>query len=355
MSPLGTQPILQAADARGNAVPTTVTVTAEVASGNGAVMAGGSVTTDANGRAAFSNLTVGGVWGQVGRVVLRFTSPGLDPVVSDVDLRCAGVRPLAIGQTVNGTVTSGDCTFGSAVVRNPWFTNIFELTASQPLTAVQLTTNLTLVVKGPNELDHFAGWVDPFADRITFKALLSRGPNRVAVVAVVLGDPLGGGGTISMGPYSLTAAAATEDLTCDPLDAVATSPITTSQKLGAGDCVSDGFLEDRLMVDLPPNVTLSVTMTTSAFQPRLRLTDANTGAVVAEATANGSARLTFANGSTLRDLRLHLSSQASGSSGPYALSISIAYPPSAAVTDVVPQLLTMSLSKPSTRASKRTQ
>jgi len=198
MSPLGTQPILQATDASGTAVPTTATVTAEVVSGSGAVMAGGSVTTDANGRAAFSNLTLGGVWGQVGRVVLRFTSPGLEPAQSDVDLRCAAVRPLAIGQTLNGTLTSGDCTFWSAAVRNASFTNIFEITASQPLTAVQLTTNLALVVKGPNELDHFSGWADPSADRISFKALLSRGPNRVAVTAIVLGDPLGAGGTITM-------------------------------------------------------------------------------------------------------------------------------------------------------------
>jgi hypothetical protein len=338
MSPLGTQPIVQTVDASGAAVPTTATVTAEVLSGSGAVTEGGSVTTDANGRAAFSKLTLGGVWGQVGRVTLRFTSPGLEPVLSDVDLRCAAVRPLAIGQTVNGTLTYGDCTFGSVAVRNTAFRNIFEITASQSLTAVQLTTDFALVVKGPNELDHYFGWVDPSGDRISFKALLSRGPIRVAVTAIVLGDPLGGGGTISLGPYSLTAAAATEDLTCDRLDAVATSPITTSQKLDLGDCVSGGFLEDRLMVDLPPNATLSVSMTTSAFQPRLRLTDGNSNELLAAATAIGSASLTFANGSTGKGYRLLLSSQASGSSGSYTLSINIAYPPSSAATNVISPL-----------------
>ena len=334
MVPLSSQPIVQATDASGEAVPTTATVTAEVVRGNGAVMAGGSARTDASGRATFSELTLGGVWGQVGTVTLRFTSPGLEPVERDVELRCAPVLPLTIGQTVNRTLTSGDCTFGNAATRNTAFRNIFEITTSQPVTAVQLTTNLGLVVKGPNELDHYFGWADPIADRISFKALLSAGPNRVAVTAVVLGDPLGGGGVIRMGPSSLTAAAATEDLTCDQLDAVATSPMTTSQKLGMGDCVSDAFFEDRLLVGLPPNVTLSVSMTTSAFQPRLRLMDATTNEVVADATANSSASLVFANGSTTKTYRLLLSSQARGSSGPYALSINITYPPLGAATDI---------------------
>src|SRR5690242_15973264 len=65
MIPLAAQPIFQTTDASGHAMPARATITAEVVSGTGAVMAGGSVTTDANGRGAFSELTLGGVWGQV--------------------------------------------------------------------------------------------------------------------------------------------------------------------------------------------------------------------------------------------------------------------------------------------------
>jgi hypothetical protein len=355
MVPLGAQPIVQTADADGKPVATKATVTAEVVSGgSGAVMAGGSVTTDASGRAAFSELTLGAVWGQVGTVRLRFTSPGLEPVLREVELRCAAVLPLAIGETVNRAVSTGDCTFGSAAVRNTSFRNIFEITTSQPVTAVQLTTSaLGLVVKGPNELDHYFGWNDLLGNGVSFKALLSPGTNRVAVVAVVFGDPLGGGGTIRTGDYSLTAAAATEDLTCDTFDAAATSPITTSQKLGEGDCVSDSFLEDRLTVGLPPNSTLTVSMTTSAFQPRLRLTDVITDEVLADVAADGSASLVFANGSTTKGYRLLLSSQASGDSGPYTLSINITYPPPSAATDVISSLSLPSLDNSIARNAAR--
>jgi hypothetical protein len=316
------------------------------------------ITTDASGRAAFSELTLGAVWGQVGTVRLRFTSPGLEPVLREVELRCAAVLPLAIGETVKRAVSTGDCTFGSAAVRNTSFRNIFEITTSQAVTAVQLTTSaLGLVVNGPNELDHYFGWNDLLGNGVSFKALLSPGPNRVAVVAVVHGDPLGGGGTIRTGDYSLTAAAAPEDLTCDLFDAAATSPITTSQKLGEGDCVSDSFLEDRLTVGLPPNSTLTVSMTTSAFQPRLRLTDVITDEVLADVAADGSASLVFANGSTTKGYRLLLSSQASGDSGPYTLSINITYPPPSAATDVISSLslpiLDNSIARNAARSGRR--
>ena len=338
MVPLSTQPIVQATDGSGTPVPTTTTVTAEIVSGHGAVMAGGSATSDAAGRAVFSALTLGAVWGQVGTVVLRFTSPGLEPVEREVQLRCTGVRPLAVGQTVNGTLTSGDCTFGDTAVKNPSFRNIFEITTSQPVTAVQLTSNFTVVVKGPNELDHYHGW-SVLSDPISFKALLSRGPNRIAVTAIVIGDPLGGGGSIGTGPFSLTTADTTEDLSCEQLDAMATTPITSSQKLGAGDCVSGSFLEDRLMVGVPPNATLTASMTTSAFQPRLRLMDPQTEAIVADETAIGTATVTLSNGGTARGYRLLFSSQASGSSGAYTLSIRIGYPPAGAVADASPLTL----------------
>lgn len=348
MVPLSTQPVIQAADASGTSVATTTTVTAEVVSGHGAVMAGGSATTDASGRAVFSELTLGAVWGQVSTVVLRFTSPGLDPVQREVQLRCPAAVPLTIGQTVNRTLTSGDCTFGDTAVRNPSFRNIFEITTSQPVTAVQLTSNLSLVAKGPNELDHYFGWA-AFADLLSFKVLLSKGPNRIAVTAVVMGDPLGGGGSIRTGPYSLTAADTTEDLSCEAVDAVATTPITSSQKLGAGDCVSGSILEDRLMVGVPPNGTMTASMTTTAFQPRLRLMDPQTEAILADETATGTATVTLANGSTARGYRLLLSSQASGSSGAYTLSVKITYPSPGATTDPSAVLSPLTLYRNPTR------
>jgi hypothetical protein len=88
MVPLATQPVVQTADASGRAAPTTVIITAEVVSGSGAVVAGGSAATDASGRATFSNLTLGAVNGLVGTLTLQFSAPGLAPVIAAVEL-CA--------------------------------------------------------------------------------------------------------------------------------------------------------------------------------------------------------------------------------------------------------------------------
>jgi hypothetical protein len=121
--------------------------------------------------------------------------------------------------------------------------------------------------------------------------------------------------------------------------------------------VSDSFFEDRLTVGLPPNSTLTVSMTTSAFQPRLRLTDVITDEVLADVAAEGSASLVFANGSTTKGYRLLLSSQASGDSGPYTLSINITYPPPSAATDVISSLslpiLDNSIARNAARSGRR--
>jgi len=322
--PLATQPVIQAVDASGKAVPTNVMVKADVLVGSGAVMAGDSAATDAGGRAAFSGLTLQAVRGQVGLVTLRFSAPGLTPVTADVELRCV-VPTLVLGQSITGDVTGGDCTRGS-----PDFANFFAIVTSQPVTAVRLTTNAPVVgiaVKGPNDAYQYTGWAVVFADNgLTIKALLAAGRS-----GIVVSSPLS---NLSFS-YTLTTAATTEDLTCDQLDAVATSPITTAQQLVTGDCVVDGFLEDHLLVGLPANASVSATMTTSAFDPRLRLVAINASAVVAEVTGKGSANLAFTNGNSSTNYRLVLSSAATGSTGPYSLSLQIAYPPSVRSADVV--------------------
>lgn len=327
MVPLGTQPVLQTADASGTAVATTATITAEVVSDSGVVMAGGSATTDASGRVVFSGLTLGAFSGRAGALTLRFAGPGLEPVTAGLQLRCA-VLPLAIGPTVNSAITTGDCTFHNGELKN-----IYEITTSQPLAAVQLTVDVkfqlsALSVHGPNEPAYYWGRVsENIPDRYGFKALLAQGRSRIAVSSLVPGRT---------GSYALTAAAATEDLTCDALEAMATSPITTSQQLATGDCLVGSFLEDRLEVGLPPNASITASMTSSTFQPRIRLMDATTEEVVADATADASASLVFANGSTANAYFLVLSSDASGNSGPYTLSVNITYPAAGAVTDATP-------------------
>jgi hypothetical protein len=328
MLPLGTEPVVQATDENGQAAPTTVTVTAEVLSGSGAVVAGGSATTDAGGKATFSSLTLGGVNGLVGALTLQFSAPGLAPVTAPVELRCA-VLPLAVGQTVNGALTTGDCARGGV------FVNLFELTTSQPATGVQLTLDglnrPALYVRGPNEPTYSWGWEGGGGSRsISFKALLPAGRNLVSAATFHPGQT---------SSYSLTVGAASEDVGCEYVIAsglalqaprLAASPITTAQQLGAGDCSVGSFLEDRLFVGLPPNASITVSMSSGAFQPRVNLIDRLSDAVVASATAPGAASVTYTNGTNPTPYNLILTSEAAGGAGAYTLNLNITYPTSAA-------------------------
>ena len=330
MVPLATQPVVQAADASGRAAPATVTVTAEVVSGNGAVVAGGSATTDASGRATFSNLTLGGMNGVVGALTLQFSAPGLAPVTAPVELRCA-VVPLAVGQTVNAALTTGDCAFRIG----GGFFNLFELATSQAVTAVQLTLDgldrPSLNVRGPNEPPpYFWGWEGGGGSRsISFKALLPAGRNLVAATTFHPGRT---------GSYSLTVGAASEDLMCEFVigsglaiqgPRLTASPITTAQQLGAGDCSVGSFLEDRLVVGLPENASITVSMSSGAFQPRVNVIEAFSHTVVASATAPGTASVTYTNGTNPAYYNLILTSEAAGGAGAYTLSLNITYPASA--------------------------
>jgi hypothetical protein len=316
MAPLATQPVVQVADASGP--PSTgTTVTAQVVSGSGDVVAGGSVTTDAAGRASFSNLTLGAVRGAVGPLTIQFSAPGLTPVIATVELRCA-IVPFSIGPTVSRALTTGDCT-----APRGGYKNIFEGTTSQPATAVRLTLVQGLIrpflgIRGPDEPKSYWGWSATAGGSISFKALLPAGRNQVEVSTTDAGET---------GDYSLTVAAASEDLTCDDdLAPVAASPIITTQRLGTDDCVSDSFLEDAVLVGLPANASITASMTSAAFQPRIRLAAYN-GGEVATATAPGTATLTFANASGAANLYyLILTSQARGSTGDYTLSLKITYP-----------------------------
>jgi hypothetical protein len=321
MVPLATQPVVQTVGASGQSVPTTTTITAEVVDGNGVVAAGGSVATDASGRATFSQLTLGALEGVIGSLTLRFSAPGLEPATAALDLRCA-VLPLTIGQSVDRDLTTHDCAFSRGA-----YAHLFEVTTSQPVTAVRLTQNGTfgpsVEVRGPNEPDYYWGWrASPFLspeNRISYRVLLPAGRNRVAATS---------GDARQTGAYTLTVVAAPEDLGCEIPGTWAASPITTTQHLTVptGDCPVGTLFGDRLFVGLPPNASISASMTSSAFQPEIKLADAMTDNVVTSATAEGTATVTFTNGSGRPQVGyLVLTSYGSVATGTYTLSVNITY------------------------------
>ena len=102
--PLGSQPVLQLRDARGNAVGQAgVVIVAAVASGI-ATVSGGAATTNSAGTAAFSNLSLTGS----GSVTLSFSAPALAAVVSGpITVTAPAAGSLALVTQPSATAQSG--------------------------------------------------------------------------------------------------------------------------------------------------------------------------------------------------------------------------------------------------------
>ena len=322
MVPLTIQPVVQTVDANGNAIAATTTITASVIGGNGEIEAGGTATTDASGRAAFAGLTLGGIRGALGRVTLEFSAPGLDAVTTMIDLQC-GLLPLSIPETVNRSLSTGDCTDRSG----SWYMDFFGLTTSQPVTAVSLTLDGAfpgnLGFLGPNASGPLLGYYvgdGTGSNRLNFKVLLPAG-------RTILG--LSSTHNEQLGAYTLTTAAASEDITCDFMPTGAASPITSAQKLSAGDCVHSSFLQDFLAFGLPTNATINASMSSAAFDPSIKVLDELEG-LMTSSTAPGAASVTFTNTGRPRPYYLLFTTSVAGASGPYSFTMNITYPASSA-------------------------
>ena len=127
------RPSVKVQDAGGNGIAG-VTVSFAVQSGGGAVT-GASVVSDANGIATVGSWTLGGSFGANS---VRATATGLPPVdftanaVADVCAKEAAT-PIAVGQTINGTLSLSDCVRPAPDLRN--FDNYkLTLTSSTQLT-----------------------------------------------------------------------------------------------------------------------------------------------------------------------------------------------------------------------------
>ncbi|MFN0097444.1 MAG: Ig-like domain-containing protein, partial [Gemmatimonadaceae bacterium] len=115
---VGQRPSVKVQDAGGNGIAG-VTVTFAVQSGGGSVT-GASVASDANGIATIGSWTLGGA---LGANTVRATATGLPPVdftansVADVCAKAAAT-PIAVGQTINGTLSLTDCVRPAPDLRN---------------------------------------------------------------------------------------------------------------------------------------------------------------------------------------------------------------------------------------------
>ena len=320
MVPLPTQPVVQTVDANGNAAGTSTTISVANIGTTGTVVANGTAATTGTGRATFSNLTLGAIHGTVGTVTLQFGAAGLQPITATIELRCA-VHPLSIGQTVNRTLTEGDCTFGNGA-----YHNMFALNTTQAVTAVKLgfsgSFQGSLQTQGPNESSYFWGYTANGTtpnNSFSYNALMPAGRNLIGVAA-----------PSQLGTYSLTTSSVPEDLKCENTTTSVASPITTAQQLADGDCIENSFFEDGVVFGLPPNATVNTTMSSSAFDPQIKVLNGLTQALVASSTAPASTSVTYTNTGVATPFVLVLTSSVSQMSGPYNLSLNIQYPATAA-------------------------
>jgi adhesin/invasin len=104
---LATQPVVQLADAGGNAVAQAgVTVTATIATGGGTLSGTTGVATDAAGQASFTNLAISGT---VGPRTLGFSTPGLTGTTSStITLQAGAATTIAVdaGDTQSAVVNT---------------------------------------------------------------------------------------------------------------------------------------------------------------------------------------------------------------------------------------------------------
>jgi alpha-tubulin suppressor-like RCC1 family protein len=133
---LPVQPVVQLRDAYGNgATQANVPVTVTISTGGGTLAGTTTVNSDANGRAAFSDLSISGV---VGPRTLTFSASGLTPVLSGAMSLVAGTPATVVATTA----TAQNGTAGLAVGARP--TVLVSDASTNPVPGVSVTFAMTV-------------------------------------------------------------------------------------------------------------------------------------------------------------------------------------------------------------------
>lgn len=282
--PLAVQPVIQLLDGAGNPVPDSgITVTATVTSGDGRVMRGGSVPTDATGRARFTNLTLGAVDTLGGPVSLQFAA-GSSTTAVTVTLACQ-LQSLSLDTPVSDSLVVGDCrrTSGSTVGNQHKLYDLELPSSVKAIGVVQQATSPTspfrpvVVIRGPNNApDRFLGAGAPTgSDLVGFKVLMPPGTVRVLATSAEQ----------AIGPYDLVVITLPED---DDICSVQFhSPLNANQTL-IDTCVDNAENIGRFYTFILGNgESIAATVTSTVFPPYISIW---------RSTPNE--RLTFAEGTT---------------------------------------------------------
>jgi hypothetical protein len=232
-------------------------------------------------------------------------------------------QPLAIGVATPGTLSNGtDC----LVPTNKGARDRYSLNPSTQQTLVfNLTTNnpVNLEVKSALSSRDVIGF--PAGSAMSLPFLIAPGDHDVEVADAAPGFPAGQSYTLTATPSSANLAS------CGPVTMFETG-VVAALNLAATDCsgITAGTKSDRFYTWALTGQTITVTMSSSAFDPYLRvLADQALGAgTVLAFDDNGgggtTARVTFTNPDVPRSFTIEATSAAGGGTGAYTLTFDLA-------------------------------
>lgn len=290
-----------------------VTVTFTVTGGGGSVT-GATQTTDEDGVATVGGWTLGPVAGtntltaSAGAATpITFTATSTNP--------CASTTPHLIGTTSNGQLTTLDCRFANGFSAGTFVdrytTTVGTAGAFTFAQSGAFDTFLILTTSDGTPLalnDDASGTTT----NSSIRALLPAGNFALAATSF---------GANSTGAYTLTSASvATAVTNCDEVWIV--RGVTTNQTLQATDCLNGGFLSDDLIVFLRGGQSMTVTMTSSAFDTFLELWSNGTRIAFNDdiAPGNTNSQVLFTAGADTF-LSIVPTSGTAGATGAYTLTV----------------------------------
>jgi hypothetical protein len=274
-SPVDTMPAVVVRDAYGNPAPG-VTVTFSVASGAGAV-AGAAPVTDGTGNARVARWTLGPA---AGTNTLDAAVPALTPVTftaTAVD-RCTQPTGYALGSSVSGTLSSGDCQLPSGEFADLYSVSTsgttrvrLDMTSASFISRLTMTdANGALVAASPYFCDTYCLWgLD------SLRVLLPAGA--YVVQASGFDYDVNDNLVWRTGPYTLSSAALPEDVhSCSGEALTQVAPgVTTAQRIDTTDCAawfrSSPYYYDRLVLVMTADRTYTISMSSGDFDTFLQL------------------------------------------------------------------------------------
>jgi hypothetical protein len=301
-------PSIAVRDANGNAVAG-VTVIFSVGTGGGSVT-GGTQTTNAAGNATVGSWTLGSAAGTNTLIVnagnlaaVTFTATATGSAA------CSTATTYSIGAVVAGTLSTSDCQFsdGSYVdfygVSVPINAYLFNESAS-------FDTYLLL----------YSSTGDPIAVNDDFNGTT----NSTIKALIPTGNYLLGASSFDAavtGPYNLSSSITSSSIdNCE--DVFVARGIQTTQTLLATDCANSSFYSDDMFIYLAAGQTLTVTMTSTAFDAYLEIY--NEAGLVASndniSAATTDAKLTYTSPTGSLYL-ISPTSALAGATGSYTITI----------------------------------